>query len=309
MANDSTYKSVWIKEFLTGHVKQDNTNNTITKLERGKVTFKAKLKPLEEGKHRLAPVSSRICTFWKITLLKKYMSNGKRKWARMVVVYSENLFMKLYDETGEVYIIPSQARLNIESYSREMSFFELKELSTICNDINLRDFNDSLNIRVVEEIVPVDAFLLCSGYFDRVRSNTVPQFYGVKKRFLSGKLYLMDVNSEVVLNTQELFFNYKKAWERLMYIEEIGRHASTKNIFEQFMVLQQSEDYHTGLKGTVVVGLLRNGFNKPKQIPLSITLEAQYSVFEMDRSGKIIYFVVFVTITLLIIYLIRNVGI
>lgn len=165
--------------------------------------------------------------------------------------------MKLFDETGEVYVIPSEVVLKLETSTRDISFQELKELSSIYEDINLKSFNDSLIIRVIEEIVPENAYLICSGYFEQLRSNRMPQVFMMNKKFLPPKTYVVGAMADVVSKKQGPPMDFREVWDRQMHREERAIYAFKDTEGNRLSnVVQDSEPSFGLLQGTVSVGLL-----------------------------------------------------
>lgn len=297
--------SVLLIQYVSLYKQKNIKKNTISKLNQGKVCFRARLKSLEPKQQRLSPISSKMCIFWKLTLLKRYTSNGKTKWTAISVIHSNDLFMKLFDETGEVYVIPAEVDLKLESCTRDISFQELKELSAIVENIDHRNFNDSLVIRVIEEIVSENAELLCSGYFEQLRSNRMPQVFMMDKKFPSPTKYVVGAMTDVVSKKKGPPMDFREVWERQMFREERDIYAF-KDITgnNRFSNVQQDSETSRGLlQGTVSVGFLGVDYKLPKPEPPSLVIKPIKEIVAV-RKREMLYFGVFAIIALCLLYLV-----
>lgn len=295
---------VLLFQYLSLFKQKNITKNSISKLHRGKVRFRARLKSLEEKQQRLSPISSKMCTFWKLTLLKRYTSNGNIKWTTISVIHSNNLLMKLFDETGEVYVLPTEVDLNLEKSTRDISFQELKELSAIYQDINLRSFNDSLIIRVVEEIVLENSDLICTGYFEKLRSNRMPQVLMMDKKFPSQTKYIVGETADVVSKKKGPPMDFREVWERQMHREERYIYAFKDEESNRLSnVVQDSKPSFGLLQGTVSVGFLGVDYKRSKPEQPSLVIKPIREIVAV-RKREMLYFGVFATIVLGLLYLV-----
>jgi hypothetical protein len=251
----------------------------------GHLNFQAKLKRGNGVEvPRLAPITSRPCVFWKLTIQKRYTSKGILKWTSQNELFSEHSWMKIYDLTGECYVIPSQAQLDVKSTIKNISYTELKELSALFEDINLKDYSNSLIFRVIEEIIPFDALLTCSGFFQGVEIN------------MSSGLSLEPNKFPLLLDGSS---NYSSIMTTNRV--EIGHNLSMKKKYLFIKYRKASES----LKGIDRIPMLHSEYTHPKRIPLKISTKSLYELSQKKRRKIILFFSYSIFCVFLIFFIVR----
>jgi hypothetical protein len=252
---------------------QKALKSTIETAVPGKVRLQGKLRSIRGSSGELAPLSCKPSSFWRLQLQKRSIINGKQFWRTVSDACSEPFLMKLYDGSGECYILPSEAELQVKANQKICSYKELKELRNAYPQINICNFEEYMDIRIIEKYLPIESNLICSGFLYRQSLNK-----NSLAKFIDQKLQL--------LNTDALDLD-----EYIERFEEEKR--ALQNICTQHMILEEGN--------TINVPILSStGNNQTSQTPLLITTESWRELIFREITILGLYIVILVFFLLLV---------